>query len=445
MNQLLLKHLHILILTVSILPFSKGQNFSGTWKFFVGETKETLNVATIPTFRNAESIVLPHKVMLPNRVLWYQKRIFLPQSLCLKIHADDGAQVWQNGIRIPVTKNGLFCITGDIDSSELVVRVLNNAVRGGLIKIEFTVLRDSSEANQSYRRDTSLISLNKLLKQMEIPLLNQANKSDSFPLSINIWGDSQGGWDVFSALCSEMLKKEVNLSIGVGDLVSNGINPADWASLHKYITLLKRNSPVMLIPGNHDYDGVYDDLQPAHFLSLMKNYGSNPFYWFFIKNVSFMVLDPNRNFPIGLDIEQIEWAHKVFADPIWRQSEWKVLLIHQVPYGSGWKGYSGEQFIRTFLSKTINESDFDLVVGGHIHDYERVVKKISGKNILCLVTGGAGGQLEPIVNSDEFEMDTIIKRHHFCNIEFHKFHLECKVLGLGGDILDHYIFNKDEN
>ncbi len=432
------------ILQCIILLELTGQQLDGEWRFIEGNPAETLRTDTIPGFLNADLVRLPHRLMLPNRVLWYQKDVLISQDVCIQVRADDGAQVWQNGRRILMTSNGLFCLDGSVDTSRLVVRVLNNAARGGLLDIVPTTFRNKTDTEMSYRRDTSLLNLNALLSDIEMPLIEPLLMPESLPLRVNIWGDSQGGWTTFKALIKEMVKFHADLSVGVGDLVANGKNPAEWAAFASLIKPLQQEGPVMLVAGNHDYDGSYDDLKPKHFLSLTRRYRTKPYYWFHYRNVSFMVLDPNRNFPLGFDQEQLDWAKSVFSDPEWNTSAWKVLLVHQVPFGAGWKDYSGEQFIRDFLYETIQESGFDMVVGGHIHDYERVVQTVQDKKVLCMITGGAGGGLEPPENDSRWVMDTIIKKHHFCHISFTDSQVECTVIGMDGIILDKFNFKKDE-
>ena len=432
------------ILQCIMLPELTGQQLDGEWRFLEGNPAETLHIDSVPCFSNADLVRLPHRLMLPNRVLWYQRDVLISKDVCIEVRADDGAQVWRNGRRILMASNGLFCLDGSVDTSSLVIRVLNNASRGGLLYIAPTTYRNNTYAEMSYRKDTSLLNLNALLSDIEIPLIKPLLMPESLPLRVNIWGDSQGGWSIFSDLIKEMLEHPADLSVGVGDLVSNGSKPAEWAAFASLIKPLRQEGPVMLVPGNHDYDGSYDDLEPKHYLSLTMGYQRKPYYWFHCKNVSFMVLDPNRNFPLGFDQEQLEWAQSVFSDPEWKTSAWKVLLVHQVPFGAGWKDYSGEQFIRDFLFETIMESEFDMVVGGHIHDYERVVQTIRNKKVLCLITGGGGGGQEQPENDSRWVMDTIIKEHHFCHISFNDSQVECTVIGLDGIILDNFKFKKDE-
>ena len=106
--------------------------FSKEWSYVHGANDETLLSFTIPDFSNAEKVDLPHRLTLPNSVFWYHKKIKTKSNAILKLNADDGAQVWINHQRIKPNKDGNFPFKTISDSTEIIIRVLNNAVAGGL-------------------------------------------------------------------------------------------------------------------------------------------------------------------------------------------------------------------------------------------------------------------------------------------------------------------------
>ncbi|MBK9565428.1 MAG: hypothetical protein IPO37_09685 [Saprospiraceae bacterium] len=85
-----------------------------------------------PDFKNAQLKNLPHRLTMPNSVFWYHKKIKTKSNAILKLNADDGAQVWINHQRIKPNKDGNFPFKTISDSTEIIIRVLNNAVAGGL-------------------------------------------------------------------------------------------------------------------------------------------------------------------------------------------------------------------------------------------------------------------------------------------------------------------------
>ncbi|WP_373397475.1 metallophosphoesterase family protein [Algoriphagus halophilus] len=79
-------------------------------------------------------------------------------------------------------------------------------------------------------------------------------------VKLAIWADSQGGWDTFQEIAQGIESHKPDLSIGAGDLVNNGSEP--WAFPRFLQELSWMKTAQLLVPGNHDYDGFYEDLEP---------------------------------------------------------------------------------------------------------------------------------------------------------------------------------------
>lgn len=91
-----------------------------------------------------EPITLPHRVLLPNTALWYEKTIVIPSSGVLTVEADDGAQVWLNDRPAARVVENYFTVQ-EPGTYRVTVRVLNNAMAGGLRSVGFI---DQSEFNK---------------------------------------------------------------------------------------------------------------------------------------------------------------------------------------------------------------------------------------------------------------------------------------------------------
>ena len=48
------------------------------------------------------------------------------------------------------------------------------------------------------------------------------------PCRFTAWADSQGGWSTFDTLTTRMTAHRMDLSVGIGDLVNDGSDPAAW-------------------------------------------------------------------------------------------------------------------------------------------------------------------------------------------------------------------------
>jgi hypothetical protein len=104
------------------------------WTFMEGSIHESL----IAEFKVVEGpvISLPHKVTLPNHALWYSKRVSISSPGILVIHADDGAQLFIEGRKVNRLYGQYFPVAtaGDVT---ITIRVLNNAMSGGLTRVGF--------------------------------------------------------------------------------------------------------------------------------------------------------------------------------------------------------------------------------------------------------------------------------------------------------------------
>jgi hypothetical protein len=255
-------------------------------------------------------------------------------------------------------------------------------------------------------------------------------------LSVVIWGDSQGGWDTFRLLQALPVLDDADLVIGLGDLVADGSQAAQWTRLWDILRPRMGSVHHLLIGGNHDYDGWYDELRP---LPLRRYLQATPSPTHFLQRhgpAAFLALDPNGTFPIGIREEQWVWLRKALLEESWQGAEWRFLLIHQPPYAQGWPGYEGDVFIRDLLDSLYAYGPVDVVLSGHNHDFERGIFPVKGHPTLCVISGGGGGGLEPVENNAVPVMERIIKRHHLLHLRMSPERLEFTVLDTGGNTLD---------
>lgn len=262
-------------------------------------------------------------------------------------------------------------------------------------------------------------------------------------LKIAIWGDSQGGWNIFHQIALQIESYQPDLSIGAGDLVNNGSDEFAYPRFLQKLSLMK--IPQLLVPGNHDYDGFYEDLEP----DLMKKFlfrPDEPTYGMQVLGpMAVITLDPNVNFPVSIPdgTTQRTWFETAIESEEWKTATWKMIVLHQPPYSQGWPDYHGEKSIQDLLEPYCHRGLVDLVVAGHTHDYERLTKDFSGNAVTFLIVGGAGGGLEPEGKNSQFpQMDKLIKTHHFGILEVKKEGLNWEVFGVDGAVLDRYVIEK---
>ncbi|MBK9151161.1 MAG: metallophosphoesterase [Saprospiraceae bacterium] len=405
---------------------------SDKWYFSHGGAGETLYEYDFPPFENFIPVALPHSVLSPNSALWYYAKMKPLQNGYLRINTDDGAQLWINNERIHCLESGFYPVTAANDSLTVVVRVLNNAMSGGLKSVQWISPSEYKSAENIYQ-----IALHGFDR---IPSLIIPDMRDTELRSFSFWGDSQGGLDTFALIIKSLAQHNDMLTVGLG-ISSNRSDPAQWIQLNTLLNpLIHKNTGMLLIPGNHDYDGYYDNLYPAFYHRY--NNSKESFGYHYTKNCAFLILDPNRNFPLSIDSVQRRFADSVMNVQSWQRADWRFVLVHQPPFGQGWPGYSGEDFLAEWFEQNAEKHKVDVVLSGHIHDYERLSLKYGGQRVTFIVSGGAGGKLEPQSSNSIPTMDKVIKKHHYGRCEIQKNSIIVKIYDSEGKILDSFNIQK---
>lgn len=481
------------------IDLSEGDSFGEGWKMIDADTTGGLEVDIID-FREFQLVNLPHRILKPNEPIWYQKKIKIEKKGVLNISADDGAQVWANEERCQHLEGNFFRIDPKQDSTTLTIRVMNNAMQGGLRKVTFIPEEDWEEYVQEndslhqHHFSTSIFvtdpiwqksgdgnfmrwisenaenaeiqwgydstQIDQVIKvssesnifQAEFPSVekriyyqieqgNTISRSFTKPYqpsndttTFAAWGDSQGGWKIFQQLIEQMNEHQPSFSVGAGDLVSHGHDEYGYQLLIQ--SLSAANFHHYLIPGNHDYDGFYEDLNPDHYFAYLGLPDQKQYFSWQEGHCAFIALDPNMTFPISIESDQLDWFKEQLELPFWREASWRFLVLHQPPLSQGWPGYHGEEKIYELLLPHFENGEIDVVIAGHSHDYERVIKDFDGNKVAFIVTGGGGGGIEPSGLSDWPVMDTVIKQHHFGIFKATENELLFKAYNLEKELMD---------
>ena len=225
---------------------------------------------------------------------------------------------------------------------------------------------------------------------------NQAEPADQIRLAI--WGDSQGGWRTFKRISHEIANQNPDFSLGLGDLVNNGSQPFVYSRFLQVVSEMR--TPQILIPGNHDYDGFYEDLIAKEMERHLFFTRSKALWfsgtWFsgcfdFGSKCQFPGFNSKRNGTANLDglCSDLGSLVKPTVESDSNPST--------APYSQGWPEYHGELSIRGDIRNHIFHMGLiDFVIAGHTHDYERLTLEFfSGNSVHFLIVGGAGGGLEP--------------------------------------------------
>lgn len=494
---------------------------SATWRYARGEKSEGLQAKIDQLPAGLEPIQLRHRVLEPDTPLWYQAKVTLATPCVVRVSADDGAHLFINGKRIPAVDQAFSIPRQPQTTCDLVVRVLNKAVYGGLMSVQsmeteaFVRHRDAAalrerldrsigklrriptphkgllDAGQKAVKDPSLANIMALEAQLaKFPLITigpvvhqqspevaivawetdvkttpelayrkvdgsaahaviasdglfhqakltglradsvvtyqvktkgiqtEVTKFTTLPtkpgFNFTVWADSHVGYRRFRQNVGAMLFEESAFTVGIGDLVVDAASKKPWEEFFDLGSPLFSTTPVFFTGGNHDYDDCFEDLNSQYFNRYARLDGK-PYYAWTVANCRFVALDPNIQFPTGIDegSDQHRWLMKELESQEWKSAEWRFIFIHQPPYGRGWTDYAGDLPIRELLDSAIPKHKVDFVVSGHIHDYERLTKDYSGHLCTFLVVGGAGGGLEDGPQNPHPQMDVVAVRHHY--------------------------------
>ncbi len=450
-----------------------GTPVRGGWRYGPARNVQPLAV-TLESQPPLDSIVqLPHRILKPDWALWYAREIDTRGYAWIFVNADDGAQVFQDGVLLTPRRGEFYKLDPSGSTSTLTIRVLNNAMSGGLRdvalypaaafevyetnhahllamkRILYEAMRLDSLSNTQFQQlltmlqaptDTS-IARTRILFPKTMMFANRdtvvPDKVQEVPFRFTVWGDSQSGWATFQQLVMHMRSRPVDFSVGLGDLVGYGGREHAWLAFAASLQPLLLNHPVYAVAGNHDYDGYYNTLNPL----LYKQYTEQPseadtyFAWQH-NGAYFIALDPNRNFPLAFDKQQLDWMINIMKSAAWRDASWRFLLMHQAPYAQGWPGYHGDLFIRRMIDSLAVPYKIDFVLSGHNHDYERLRVDYGAYATQFFIFGGGGGGLEPQESSAYPKMDTIIKAHHYGEFAIDEQTVDIAVYGTTGALLD---------
>jgi hypothetical protein len=375
----------------------------GEWQFALGRPGEHLRAAASDMPPAEDTVTLPHRVLQPNRALWYARTVAMPDGAALRIDADDGAQVFVDGVQWR-QRRGVFVADAPAPAGErrVIVRVLNNAMMGGLRRVALAAPPPGTS-------DPGATDAASAFDPVDSPAFLARMPAPGRPCRFALWADSQGGWDTFSALTAAIDRRSPHFAAGIGDLVNDGSDPSAWARLVGILRPLAARVAVVPIAGNHDYDGFYDDLRSRGYERLIGRTES----WFAwtCGAARLVAIDLNREFPIGMGVEQSDWLRREVRSPEWREASWRVLLVHQPPWSRSWSGYDGDESTRAIVRDLVEHHGLQLVASGHSHAYEHLVRTVDGRPVHVLITGGGGGGLEPAWHAPA-DPDRVDARHH---------------------------------
>ena len=187
------------------------------------------------------------------------------------------------------------------------------------------------------------------------------------------------------AVRDQMMKVPFDLVLVAGDLAYEKGTLADhernFFDVYRELMLKK---PFFVISGNHDYDN--DGAVFREVFALFENGGPDGVErWYSLDwgPLHVTAIDTQK-----LGAPQAAWAEK---DAAASEQPWKLALMHRPAFSSGHHGSNGS--VQLLFVPIFERYDYDLVLAGHDHNYERT-RAING--VTYVVTGSAGRGTRPV-------------------------------------------------
>jgi acid phosphatase type 7 len=197
--------------------------------------------------------------------------------------------------------------------------------------------------------------------------------------SFSVVNDIHEKPDVLKGLLDKVPWEKTDLVVLNGDMFN------DWTKedqvfksfLDVCVERFARETPFVFVRGNHDTRGVLARKLIDYFPTASGEY----YYAFQHGPVSFLVLDAgedkvdsHKEYSGLVDFDayrtqETEWLKKAVADPAFKASRYRIVLVHMPLYGAS--SYGIKQ-ARDLWSPILNKANIDLAISAHTHRFARI-------------------------------------------------------------------------
>jgi len=256
----------------------------------------------------------------------------------------------------------------------------------------------------------------------EPPRLDAAVADPSAPLTFIAYGDTRftqrdGVANAVArrALVARMASENPAAIFIGGDLVYQGSNPEDYET-YKTETAAWSQAKIPIFPalGNHEFRGCDKDLSPClvNWWSAAAPGSVRSFRWYSVTlgpKVLVLVLDSDSSLKPGS--EQRSWFEQQITHTS-SQVEFVLIVLHYPPVRDPIfpRGKDEKEIVRYLSKHTYSLHARAVVVGSHIHNYERFRRD----DVTYLVSGGGGAKPVPALRlfGELSRLDTAVNFHY---------------------------------
>jgi hypothetical protein len=224
------------------------------------------------------------------------------------------------------------------------------------------------------------------------------------PLTLLAIGDSGTGLPAQRRLRDVMLRESPDIFLHLGDIAYSS---GTWGQLDDYFFTiyadLLHGVPAFPTIGNHEYETMLG--QPYLDLFYLFEQARRPadqerYYAFDYGDVHFVSLDSNGEMLATIDDTAMDdMADWLTDDLAASTATWKIAYFHHPLYTSTERTPSAD--LRAKIQPILVAGGVDLVLAGHVHNYERTVPLVAdapatGTDAITYIVQGAGGSpLDP--------------------------------------------------
>lgn len=240
---------------------------------------------------------------------------------------------------------------------------------------------------------------------------------------IVIYGDNRTDHQTHQKIVDEIIKTKPAIVFHTGDLVENGLIPAQWTIFNQIVSDLIEIAKFYPVLGNHENNSpLYFD----NFVLL------NNERWYSVEkdNLYFIVLDSNSDCSIGS--EQYLWLENNLQN-INKNIKFIIAIFHHPPFSTG-PHDEDEKGLRQTIVPLFEQYGVDIVFNGHDHDYEMSLYN----NIYYIVTGGGGAPLYDQARTSPYSQ-LFTKIYHFCKLSLVNNQLIIEVYDIDSNLIDKFM------
>lgn len=254
-------------------------------------------------------------------------------------------------------------------------------------------------------------------------------------VSFFVYGDTRTNPDIHNNLMQLIFNTYTSnpnyqtFIIHTGDIVSDGNSEISWYEEFfclNLIELRKILKNIFLIPcrGNHEENA-----------ELLKKYFPFPYidncYWSIDYGPAHIIfIDQYKEYNPGT--VQYNWLENDLKSTT---KTWKFLVFHEPGWSTG--DHENNSNVQNNIQPLCENYDISMIFSAHNHNYTRALVNC----VYHITTGGGGAPLYEINLSDP-NIETSIKKNHFCKIEINDNILTFYAVSNDGDIIDSFTITK---